>query len=199
MLCVENQINVKLINVNGRSVILALAIIILVSEVFAVVFYSGIIIVEVSKRLVRASIFSLVVITTVWVEGVFVIWIVFGISLSVTIGIIVATCVCSLLITCKWRKSFKQEILEKIMWSHYRYFRIQFVCIRFHNPDFRIRSVGIRFVHIQFHNPGFRNRFGRNHGSFCTLRKMVAYNRSPNVGIHTPFAYTRTLFKEKRD
>ena len=73
MLCVENQINVKLINVNGRSVILALAIIILVSEVFAVVFYSGIIIVEVSKRLVRASIFSLVMISTVWVEGVFVI------------------------------------------------------------------------------------------------------------------------------
>ena len=73
MLCVEYQINVKLINVNGRSVILALAIIILVSEVFAVVFHSRIIIVEVGKRLVRASIFSLVMISTVWVEGVFVI------------------------------------------------------------------------------------------------------------------------------
>ena len=52
MLCVEYQINVKLINVNGRSVILALAIVILVSEVFAVVFHSRIIIVEVGKRLV---------------------------------------------------------------------------------------------------------------------------------------------------
>ena len=73
MLCVEYQINVKLINVNGRSVILALAIIVLVSEIFAVVFHSRIIIVEMGKRLVRASIFSLVVITTVWVEGVLVI------------------------------------------------------------------------------------------------------------------------------
>ena len=73
MLSVENQINVKLVNVNSRSVILALAIIVLVSEVFAVVFHSRIIIVEVGKRLVRASIFSLVVITTVWVEGVLVI------------------------------------------------------------------------------------------------------------------------------
>ena len=73
MLCVEYQINVNLINVNGRSVILALAIIVLVSEIFAVVFHSRIIIVEMGKRLVRASIFSLVVITTVWVEGVLVI------------------------------------------------------------------------------------------------------------------------------
>ena len=73
MLSVEYQINVKLINVNGRSVILALAIIVLVSEIFAVVFHSRIIIVEMGKRLVRASIFSLVVITTVWVEGVLVI------------------------------------------------------------------------------------------------------------------------------
>ena len=73
MLCVEYQINVKLINVNGRSVMLALAIIVLVSEIFAVVFHSRIIIVEMGKRLVRASIFSLVVITTVWVEGVLVI------------------------------------------------------------------------------------------------------------------------------
>ena len=58
---------------NGRSVILGLAIIVLVSEIFAVVFHSRIIIVEMGKRLVRASIFSLVVITTVWVEGVLVI------------------------------------------------------------------------------------------------------------------------------
>ena len=64
--------------------IFALAIIVLVSEVFAVVFHSRIIVVEVGKRLIRASVFSLIVVSTVWVKCVFVVRRVFRIILSVT-------------------------------------------------------------------------------------------------------------------
>ena len=84
---------------NGRSVILALAIIVLVSKVFAVILHSRIVIVEVGKRLIRASVFTLEVISAVRVEGVFVVGRVFGILLTVTVGIMIATTVTSLLVT----------------------------------------------------------------------------------------------------
>ena len=84
---------------NGRSVILALAIIVLVSKVFAVILHPRIVIVEVGKRLIRASVFTLEVISAVRVEGVFVVGRVFGILLTVTVGIMVATTVTSLLVT----------------------------------------------------------------------------------------------------
>ena len=107
-LSVENQINIRSINVNGRSVVFALAIIVLVSEVLAVVFHSRIIIVEVGKRLIRASVLSFVVVTTVRVKGVFVVGRVFGIPLTITVGIlIVATSVSSLPVACSLKKVSK--------------------------------------------------------------------------------------------